>query len=122
MKSIEREEGDLRNSLARPVSGHYLIVRRDFGGLELPRLSLGGREDVLPIFSSEKAAERFLASRIPGDGWRVRGFSRGEVISLLFAFGEGIRWMVPDPGSPAREGGGSRPMSRDAFVELLLAG
>ncbi|MBA2692586.1 MAG: hypothetical protein H0U65_08860 [Rubrobacter sp.] len=105
--------------MARPVSGHYLIVRRDFGGLELPHLSLGGREGVLPIFSSEKAAERFLASRLPGDGWRVRGFSRGEVISLLFAFGEGVRWMAPDPESPAREGGGPRPMSRGAFIEFL---
>lgn len=120
MKSIEREEAGLRNSLGRPVSGHYLIVRRDAGGLELPHVALDGREDVLPIFSSEEAAERFRASRVPGDGWRVRGFSSGEVISLLFAFREGIRWMVPDPDPPAREGGGPGPMSRDAFMEFLV--
>lgn len=97
---------------------HYLIVRREAARIELPHLALAGREDVLPVFSSEETAERFRASRAPGDGWRVRGFSRGEVVSLLFAFHEHIKWMLPDPEG---EGGGSVPISWDDFMELLLA-
>lgn len=78
-------------------------------------MAMNGREGVLPVFSSEEAAERFLASRVSGDGWRVRAFSGGEVISLLFAFGESIRWVLPDPHHP----GVSAPTSRNEFVELL---
>lgn len=92
---------------------HYLIVRRGVGGIELSRLAR--HEDVLPIFSSRGSARRFLASRVPGDGWRVRGFSGGEMISLLFAFGESIRWVAPNPTEDDAPGA----MSRGDFIETV---
>ncbi len=97
------------------MSVHYLIARRGAGGIELLRLAL--HEDVLPIFSSRAAAKRFLASRAPGGGWRVRGFSGGELISLLFAFHESIGWTAPNP-TPTGDGA-SGAMSREAFMETL---
>lgn len=97
------------------VPAHYLIVRRGAGGIELSRLAL--REDVLPIFSSREAAKSFLSSRDPGGGWRVRGFSGGEVISLLFAFGESIKWTAPNPAPT--EDDIPDATSRDDFIEFL---
>lgn len=95
------------------ISVHYLIVRRGVGGVEPFRLAK--REDVAPVFSSRGSAERFLASRVIGEGWRVRGFSDGEVISLLFAFGESIKWMAPNP----TEDDVSDAMSRGEFIETV---
>lgn len=97
------------------VSVHYLIARRRAGKIELLRLAL--HEDVLPIFSSREEAKRFLVSRAPGGGWRVRGFSGGELISLLFAFHESIGWMAPNPTPTEDDLSGA--MSRDKFIEFL---
>ncbi|MGH3087346.1 MAG: hypothetical protein ACRDSJ_08515, partial [Rubrobacteraceae bacterium] len=103
MKSIERDPREQES----PTFGHYLIVRREVGGLELPHLMWDHREDVLPVFSSRRAAERFLDGRVPGDGWYVREFSNGEMLSLLFAFCERIAWTLPNPMPDRREDGTS---------------
>jgi hypothetical protein len=61
---------------------HYLIVRHDSKGLELPHFFSDSGEEILPVFSSEEAAQRFLSLSSLGKGWYVRGFSRGELVSI----------------------------------------
>ncbi len=38
-----------------------------------------------------------LGSLAPEDGWHVRAFSPGELVSLLFAVHERVAWVLPDP-------------------------
>jgi hypothetical protein len=45
---------------------------------------------VLPVFCAREPARRFIDSRDLGEGWYVRGFSVGELISLLFALHERV--------------------------------
>lgn len=62
---------------------HYLIVRREPTGVEAPHTFFRCGERVLPVFCAREAARRFIASRAPGEGWYARGFSGGELISLV---------------------------------------
>ena len=75
------------------------------------------------MFSSAEAARRFLSSLALGDRWHVRGFSAGELVSLLFILHERVAWVLPNP-SPGRlvsEEALSDLTSRDRFIEFLIA-
>ena len=101
---------------------HYLIVRREATGLEAPHTFFRCGERVLPVFCAREAARRFIASRAPGEGWYARGFSGGELISLLFALHESVAWVVssPLPGRLLIEDALSRLISRDDFIASLI--
>ena len=101
---------------------HYLIVRREPTGVEAPHTFFRCGERVLPVFCAREAARRFIDLRAPGEGWYARGFSAGELISLLFALHESVAWVVssPLPGHLLTEDILSRLVSRDDFIASLL--
>jgi hypothetical protein len=63
------------------------------------------------VFSSEAAAQEFLALSSLGKRWYVRGFSGGELVSVIFAFHTGMKGVLLDPQP--------RDLSRDAMVSLV---
>jgi hypothetical protein len=100
---------------------YYLIVGYGSKGLELPHYFSDSGEEVLPVFSSEEAAQGFLSLSSLGERWYVRGFSRGELVSVIFAFHTGVKGVLLDPHPGALSG--DRMVSlggRDAFVSSLL--
>jgi len=101
---------------------HYLIVRRELTGFEAPHTFFRCGERVLPVFCAREAAKRFIDSRDLGEGWYVRGFSVGELISLLFALHEKVSWISfsPLPGHLLIEDALSHLTSRDNFIESLI--
>ncbi len=108
----------------RPGLVHYLIARRETRGLEVPHVRLGCGEEVLPVFSSAEAARRFLSSQILGEGWYVRQFSTGELVSLLFGLYGRAGRVLPNPLPAALSGEGALTslVSRDRFIESLIGG
>jgi hypothetical protein len=101
---------------------HYLIVRREVTGREAPHTFFRCGERVLPVFCASEAARRFIVDRDYDEGWYARGFSTGELISLLFALHESVAWVVssPLPGHLLTEDVLSRLVSRDDFIASLL--
>jgi hypothetical protein len=102
---------------------HYLIVRREPTGFEVPHTFFRCGEGVLPVFCAREAARRFIDSAALGEGWYVRGFSVGEMISLLFALRERVAWVLfsPLPGHLLIEDALSHQTSRDNFIASLIA-
>ena len=101
----------------------YLIVRHENRGLELPHLFLNSGEEILPVFSSKAVASRFLSSVVFGEGWYVREFSAGELVSVLFSLCEGIKQVLLNPLPEALvgdEGLVSFLVDRDGFIESLI--
>lgn len=100
---------------------HYLIVGQGSKGLELPDILSDSGEEILPVFSSEEAAQEFLSLYSLGEGWYARGFSGGELVSVLFAFHAGMKGVLLDspPGALSEDVTVSL-VGRDAFVSSLL--
>jgi len=76
---------------------------------------------MLPVFSSEERAQEFLSLSSLGEGWCIRSFSRGELVSVLFAFHAGMKGVLLDPHPGSLAGDVSAPLvGRDAYVSSLL--
>ena len=100
---------------------HCLIVGRGSKGLELPHLCSDFGEEVLPVFSSEEAARKFLSLSSLGKEWYVREFSGGELVSVLFAFHKEMKGVLLDPQPGALSGDVMVSRVRwDAFVSSLV--
>ena len=101
---------------------HYLIVRREITGFEAPHIFFRYGERVLPVFCVREEAGRFIASHDMGEGWHVRGYSVGELVSLLFALHEQVAWVSfsPLPGHLLIEDELSHLTSRDDFIASLI--
>src|SRR5215208_7363677 len=100
---------------------HYLIVAHARKGLELPDILSDSGEEVLPVFSSEEAAQEFLSLSSLGKRWCIRGFSGGELVSVLFAFHARINGVLLDPHPGSLAGDVSVPLvGRDAYMSSLL--
>ena len=100
---------------------HYLIVGHGSKGLELPHLCSDFGEEVLPVFSSEEAARKFLSLSSLGKEWYVREFSGGELVSVLFAFHKEMKGVLLDPQPGALSGDVMVSRVRwDAFVSSLV--
>jgi hypothetical protein len=90
-------------------------------GLELPHFFLDSGEEILPVFSSEEAAQEFFSLSSLQNGWYVRGFAKGELVSMLFAFHARIQGVLLDPQPVALSGDGAvSVVGRNAFVSSLL--
>ena len=99
----------------------YLVVGHSTKGLELPDIYSDSGEVILPVFSSEKAAWQYLSLSSLGTRWYVRGFSGGELVSVLFAFHTRIRGILLDPHPSDLSGDVAvSVVGRDAFVSTLL--
>jgi hypothetical protein len=122
----ENEEGERREAASPPHTYqslvHYLIVRREPTGFLAPHTFFRCGEGVLPVFCAREAARRFIDSGALGEGWYVRGFSVGELISLLFALRERVEWVLfsPLPGHLLIEEALSHQTSRDNFIASLI--
>ena len=100
---------------------HYLIVGHSSKGLELPHIFSDSGDEMLPVFSSEEAAREFLSLSSLGKRWCIRGFSRGELVSVLFAFHAGMKGVLLDPHPGSLAGDVSVPLvGRDAYMSSLL--
>ena len=100
----------------------YVIVRSGISCPELLRVSLESGEEVLPVFSSGEAAWRFLLSGAFGEGWRVKGCSAGELVSLLFGPCANIKRILPNPlpGPLTAEDEVATSVYRESFIASLL--
>jgi hypothetical protein len=119
----ENDEGEATSPPPTSYSlAHYLIVRREPTGFEAPHTFFRCGERVLPVFCAREPARRFIDSRDLGEGWYVRGFSVGELISLLFALHERMAWVSfsPLPGHLLIEDALSHLTSRDNFIASLI--
>jgi hypothetical protein len=124
---LTENEGGERREVTSPLPAyeslvHYLIVRREPTGFEVPHTFFRCGEGVLPVFCAREAASRFIESGALGEGWYVRGFSVGEMISLLFALRERVAWVLfsPLPGHLLIEDASSHQTSRDNFIASLI--
>jgi hypothetical protein len=100
---------------------HYLIVRYGSKGLELPDIHSDAGDEILPVFSSEEGAQEFLSLSALGNRWYVRGFSGGELVSVLFAFHARINGVLLDPHAGALSGEVAVSLvGRQAFMSSLL--
>ena len=123
---IESTDTGSRGSAVWFSEGHrplqrYLVVGHSTKGLELPDIYSDSGEVILPVFSSEKAAREFLSFSSLGTRWYVRGFSGGELVSVLFAFHVRIKAVLLDP-RPADLSGDAAVsvVGRNTFVSSLL--
>jgi hypothetical protein len=122
----ENDGGERREATSPPPVHqslvHYLIVRREPTGFEAPHTFFRCGERVLPVFCAREAARRFIGSRDLGEGWYVREYSAGEMISLLFALHERVAWVLfsPLPGHLLIEDALSHQTSRDDFIASLI--
>ena len=100
---------------------HYLIVGYGSKGMELPHIFSDSGEEILPVFSSKTAAQEFLSLSPLGEGWDVRSFSGGELVSMLFAFHERLKGVALDPQPGAHsEDVALSVVERKAFASSLL--
>ena len=89
----------------------------------MPHLFLNSGEEVLPVFSSRAVASRFLSSVVFGEGWYIREFSAGELVSVLFSLCAEIEQVLFNPLPEALvgdEGLTSFLVDRHSFIESLI--
>jgi hypothetical protein len=80
-----------------PVLLHYAIARRKVNRLELFCVPLKSGVEVLPVFSSRKAAQNFVCSNASEWEWYSRECSPGELVSLLLGPYVDVQWVLLDP-------------------------
>lgn len=116
--------GAARTSVERGILSPYVIVSHKMCGLELLRISLKSGEEVLPVFSSSEAAQRFLSSGDLGESWRVRECSAGEMVSLLLGPCVNVERVLlnPLPEPLAAKDGLINSVYRESFIASLLGG
>ena len=108
-------------SKERTLPQHYLIVGHGSKGLKLPHILSDSGQEILPVFTSEEAAQEFLSLSSLRKGWYVRGFSEGELVSILFAFHARVKGILLDPNPKALSGDVALSVvGQNAFVGSLL--
>ncbi len=103
------------------LAQYYLIVGYGSKGVELPHILSDAGEEILPVFSTKTAAQVFLSLSVLGEGWDIRGFSGGELVSMLFAFRARMKGVAlnPQPASLSEDVALS-VVGRNVFVSSLL--
>lgn len=74
----QRSQGSGKDATEAIDPMHWLLVGPGVWGRGV--FSWGKR---VPVFSYREEAESFLASRVSGDGWRVRGFAPRDLVLIL---------------------------------------
>jgi hypothetical protein len=98
---------------------HHVVARDGDKGLEVLRVPVEGKGQVIPVFSVGWAARGYLFAEALGGGWYARACTPGELASLLTGPWADVEWVALDP-RPGR-GGGQAPnvMPRENFVDYL---
>ena len=80
-------------------------------------------QETLPVFSSEEEAEIFLRFGGVTGGWRARGSSAGELVSVLSGPYAGVKKVALDPSPEMVVEGTVRLVSllRESFMNLIMA-
>ena len=80
-------------------------------------------QETLPVFSSEEEAEIFLQLGGVTGGWRARGSSTGELVSVLSGPCAGVKKVALDPSSEmvVEETVGLVSLLREGFMNLIMA-
>jgi hypothetical protein len=105
---------------------HWLIVKDRTSGMDVLTLDLGSGQEALAVFGFEEEARMFLELRptaAPGEGWRVRRTSAGELVSVLYGPCSGARRVVLDPLPGVLDRGksiGLLAIDRNGFLRMLL--
>ena len=121
---VQGREGT-KASPGRPALVRHLIVRREITGFESPYTFSHSGGELLTVFSSREAARRYLAADDLDDGWYVREYAGGELVSLLFVLHEELRGILLDPSPGGRLEEQQFLWSlvdRDGFIEYLIGG
>jgi hypothetical protein len=112
----------VRRTYRRPF---WHIARQEASYMEVLTAELPSGEEALPVFSfEEEEARMFLESGVPGGGWRVRQTTAGELASVLFGSGAGVRRVMLDPLPLPFPGQLAEllSMGRETFVRTYLDG
>src|SRR3712207_4373856 len=64
-------------------ASYWLIAEKRNNRIEVLTIRTGGRQETLPVFSSEEEVEIFLRFGGVTGGWRARGSSARELVSVL---------------------------------------
>ena len=104
---------------------HWLIVKDLISGMDVLTVDLGNGEEAPAVFGFEEEARMFLDLRLKplGEGWRTRQTSVGEMVSVLYKFCSGAKWVALDPlpSVLGREKSiGSHCLRRNDLLRLLL--
>jgi hypothetical protein len=103
------------------LAQHYMLIGHGNKALELHHIFSDSGEEILPVFSSQEAAQEFLYLSSLRKGWYVRGFSGGELVSLIFAFHAGMKGVLLDPQPGVLSGDLTLSVvGRNAFVSSVL--
>jgi hypothetical protein len=95
------------------------VVARDGDkGLEVLRMPLEDRGEMLPVFSAGWAARGYLFAEAPGGGWYVKTCTPGELFSLLAGPCARVEWVALDP-RPGPRAEAANVMPRENFVDYL---
>jgi hypothetical protein len=100
---------------------HYVVARDGDKGLEVLRVLLEGKGQVLPVFSAGWAARGYLFAEAPSGGWYVKACIPGELVSLLVGPCAGVEWVMLDPRPVRYTGEAANLMPRENFVDYLWA-
>lgn len=75
----------------------WMIAKRDNTRMKVLTINPSGDRETLPVFSFKEEAEMFLRLAVPEKGWRVRGTTTGELISVLYGLCKGVERVALDP-------------------------
>ena len=104
-----------------PARSHHVVARDGDEGLEVLRVPMEGKGQVLPVFSAGWAARGYLFAEAPGGGWYARAYTSDEMISMLAGPCAGVEWVALDSRPGRRSAGGAaNVMPRKHFVDYLL--
>jgi hypothetical protein len=105
-----------------PVS-YWLIAERRSNSIEALTIRTDYEQETLPIFSSGEEAEIILRFRGVAGGWRTRGSSAGELVSVLSGPCAGVKKVALDPSPEMVVEGtvGLVSLLRESFMSLIMA-
>jgi hypothetical protein len=105
-----------------PVS-YWLIAEKRNNRLEVLTIRTDEDQETLPVFSSEEEAELFLRFGGVAGGWRARGSSAGELVSVLSGPCAGVKKVALDPSPEMVVEGTVSLVSllRESFMNLIMA-
>ena len=97
------------------IGSLWMIAEQRCNGLEA--FTIG--TDVLPVFSFEEEAQRFLGLKHAADGWQVRETTYGELVSVLYGPCREVEHVALDPVPGITK---LVSLDRRAFIWALLEG